>query len=243
MAAPGPPRFFCRLTNVFNPTLAVKLRNYVHHAAACGSTELVKHYENVNGVSKLTRVERFHDLPRHDACYSEAYWAIHDTVQFTLSVMCRQPMRLFKDKTNILNPGGGGSFVPHQDKPAFEPYGGWHVTAMVPLTLYNESTGAVRFASMDSVDDVVPMEELNDLTYDPVVCNPGDVVFFDSIIPHCSLPNTGNAGPRVGLYLTFVPETDPAWTKTMRDRYYRDKLEEAEGMSLNQVDFSGKIVQ
>ena len=48
--------------------------------------------------------------------------------------------------------------------------------------------------------------------------NPGDVVFFDSYVPHGSPANTSNA-PRRNIYLTFNRKS----AGDLRMRYYHDK--------------------
>lgn len=56
------------------------------------------------------------------------------------------------------------------------------------------------------------------LNLQPVTTEPGDVVFFDSFVPHTSKPNF-TALPRRVLYLTYnlAGERDP------RSRYFADK--------------------
>jgi ectoine hydroxylase-related dioxygenase (phytanoyl-CoA dioxygenase family) len=68
-----------------------------------------------------------------------------------------------------------------------------------------------------------PMTE-NDPPYSPedeyvlLEADPGDVIFFDSYVPHGSPANTGDRSRR-NIFLTFNRKSDG----DMRSRYYREK--------------------
>jgi ectoine hydroxylase-related dioxygenase (phytanoyl-CoA dioxygenase family) len=63
----------------------------------------------------------------------------------------------------------------------------------------------------------VPLESQG-LALDPVPTAPGDVIFFDSFVPHASKPNLTDA-PRRILYLTY----NLASHGDRRARYFADK--------------------
>lgn len=143
-------------------------------------------------------------------------------------------LRLFKDKINFKFPGGAG-FLPHQDTPAYRPYGDWHVSVLVPLTTFNASNGTLEFAPLC---EEMPMERLATLDYTRMEACQGDMVVFEGLVPHRSGPNT-SGDARIGLYLTFVNDReDPA----LMERYYAAKAQGHAGLSLNQVDFAGELV-
>lgn len=148
-------------------------------------------------------------------------------------------LRMFKDKINFKFPGGGG-FLAHQDSPAYFPHGSWHVSVAVALTDFTVANGTIDFA--DTLDHAPPMEDLVDLDYTTVELKAGDCVVFGGLVPHRSGANTTDR-PRIGLYLTF---TDYAEGDCMAS-YYAAKVglinaAGITGLSLNQVDFTGKLV-
>jgi ectoine hydroxylase-related dioxygenase (phytanoyl-CoA dioxygenase family) len=61
-------------------------------------------------------------------------------------------------------------------------------------------------------------EEIKEMPFVPVPTKPGDVVFFDSYVPHGSYPNLSDKRRRI-LYVTY----DRASEGDQRARYYADK--------------------
>lgn len=132
------------------------------------------------------------------------------------------PVVLFKDKINFKMPGGPG-FKAHQDQQAgWSRYAPLFVTAMVtldPATLQNGCLemvpGRHRLGLLG--EEWKALEETG-LDLHAVPTAPGDVIFFDSFVPHASKPNFTDK-PRRILYLTYnlVSSGD------QRDRYYADK--------------------
>lgn len=143
----------------------------------------------------------------------------------------------FKDKINFKYPGGGG-FLAHQDTPAFEPYGSWHVTVLIPLVDFTRANGTLEFAD-HSPPVGTPLEALAKLDYTPVELKLGDLVTFDGATPHRSQPNQTDT-PRPGIYLTFTDATEG----DLRTPYFEAKKSHdvrAAGLSLNQRDFTGEL--
>jgi len=132
---------------------------------------------------------------------------------------------LFKEKINFKMPGGAG-FEPHQDQQA-----GWSVfaplfvTALVcidPATPANgclEMSDAPRLAGMIGREWApLSQEEMANFAMLPLPAEPGDVVFFDSYVPHASKPNLTDRARRA-LYLTYNKASDG----DHRARYIADK--------------------
>jgi hypothetical protein len=132
---------------------------------------------------------------------------------------------LFKKKTNFKLPGGGG-FEPHQDARAgWDDYASIYITAMVSI---DETTGENgcpemgrwnhRHEMIDELWNPLTDGELDDFEFVPCPTKAGDVVYFDSLVPHRSAPNL-TATPRRVLYITYnkLSEGDH------RERYYADK--------------------
>ncbi len=136
-----------------------------------------------------------------------------------------EPAVLFKEKINFKMPGGAG-FEPHQDQQA-----GWtvfaplFVTALVcidPATLAN---GCLEMADVPRLGGMIGQEwaplteaEMASFSLQPLPTDPGDVVFFDSFVPHASKPNLTDQARRA-LYLTYNRASDG----DHRQRYFADK--------------------
>jgi 2-aminoethylphosphonate dioxygenase len=116
------------------------------------------------------------------------------------------PVVLFKDKINCKMPGGAG-FRAHQDQQAgWSTYAPLFVTAMVTLDPSTRENGCLEIAARRHREGLigqpwVPLEETG-LDLKPFPTAPGDVIFFDSFVPHGSKANLTDT-PRRILYLTY----------------------------------------
>jgi ectoine hydroxylase-related dioxygenase (phytanoyl-CoA dioxygenase family) len=121
------------------------------------------------------------------------------------------PVVLFKEKINSKLPGADG-FRAHQDQQA-----GWSrwapifVTALVTLDAATVANGCLELVPGRHREGLIgeewtPMQE-EGLGLVAVPTAPGDVVFFDSYVPHASKPNFTD-GPRRILYLTYNLASD-----------------------------------
>ncbi|MDC8829356.1 phytanoyl-CoA dioxygenase family protein [Alteromonas gilva] len=140
---------------------------------------------------------------------------------------------LFKDKCNIKAPGGG-AFTAHQDIPAYIKFGPtMHITAAMFLDSATAQNGALEFATnykqlkhpdIHNVDTMMgeqpllPMyrgganngriipeleEQLDWQRYD---AEPGDVILFNSYVPHRSAVNNSQTTRRA-YFFTFTLTT------------------------------------
>ncbi|MER2533953.1 MAG: phytanoyl-CoA dioxygenase family protein [Rhizobiaceae bacterium] len=140
-----------------------------------------------------------------------------------------EPVCLFKDKCNEKSPGGG-AFDPHQDIEAYRHFSGSnYFTAMVPLdpcTLENgclqvaTNMEAVIRADPSAVEQWLGIEPLlpagkgganngvidesvsSRLDWEAVPMARGDILIFDSVVPHYSEPNHSPHSRRA-LFLTY----------------------------------------
>lgn len=133
---------------------------------------------------------------------------------------------LFKEKINYKHAGGGG-FAPHQDAAAYR-FIDHHISVMVPLDAATVRSGCLWFAPDDGgatlpTDDRGRIETgvVDTLAWEPVEVEPGDVVFFDSYMPHFSETNLSDHSRRA-MYLTY----NAAGRGDYRAAYYADKLDE-----------------
>jgi 2-aminoethylphosphonate dioxygenase len=146
----------------------------------------------------------------------------HGVLRRWAAVLMGGPVVLFKDKINFKMPGGGG-FQPHQDQQAgWSKYAPIFVTAMVSIDPATVENGCLEIAPRRRGEGLIgeewsPLKE-GQLSLRPLPTAPGDVVFFDSFVPHGSKPNLTDAARRV-LYVTF----NLAAHGDQRARYFVDK--------------------
>jgi 2-aminoethylphosphonate dioxygenase len=129
---------------------------------------------------------------------------------------------LFKDKINLKLPGGGG-FELHQDQQAgWSAYAPLFLTAMVSIDASQPESGCLEIAAGRHKEGLLGEEwrplDAHGLALAAVPTNPGDVIFFDSFVPHESAPNR-TAAPRRILYVTY----SRADAGDHRTRYFADK--------------------
>jgi len=133
---------------------------------------------------------------------------------------------LYKEKINYKLPGGEG-FAPHQDVAA-----GWwmygqslHISTLICIDEANAENGCLELVHGAHKQGMLsdPWKELPEsvcdtLKWEIAPTKPGDIVFFDSYVPHRSGPNISQK-PRRVLYATYAKAAEG----DLRDRYYADK--------------------
>ena len=167
----------------------------------------------------LNRVENF-------APYHEQMATLFDTdLRAACSRLFEEEAVLFKEKINLKLPGGGG-FEAHQDAQAgWERYASLYITATVIVDPATVENGCLELAHWDHRKALVgdlwePLagNQLDGVEFVSYPGEPGDVLFFDSYLPHRSAPNLTDA-PRRVLYVTY----NKASEGDHRERYYADK--------------------
>jgi len=132
------------------------------------------------------------------------------------------PVVLFKEKINFKMPGAPG-FKAHQDQQAgWEKFAPLFVTAMVSMDCATIENGCLEIVPGRHRDGLIgkewePLTE-DGLDLQPIPTEPGDVIFFDSFVPHASKPNFTDR-PRRILYLTY----NLASHGDHRQQYYAEK--------------------
>lgn len=147
-----------------------------------------------------------------------------------LTGLCSQlfdaPAILYKEKINYKLPGGAG-FDPHQDVAA-----GWwmygqslHISVLIGIDAATPENGCLEvvYGAHNRGMLCAPWKELDQSFTDSaewvkVETAPGDVVFFDSYVPHRSAKNNTNK-PRRVLYSTYSIASEGDF----RAKYYADK--------------------
>jgi ectoine hydroxylase-related dioxygenase (phytanoyl-CoA dioxygenase family) len=173
----------------------IQLRPEVHG-------EQMMWFEDVNGERVLHRVEDF--CRRHDGM-AEHFVKKDDKMLKMLTDLVDEELVLFKDKINFKLPGGVG-FKAHQDQAAgWDKLITWSVSVAVFVDEATIENGCLEVASGHHKNGLLkemwePIDDLN-LPYEYVTCDPGDVIVFDSYVPHRSGVN-GTSKPRRAIFLT-----------------------------------------
>ena len=185
----------------------------------------MKYFEEsaMDGEKLLCRVENF--IPFHDGLRN---FICGESVFGILKGLMEEEAVLFKEKINLKLPGGAG-FGAHQDAPAFTSFGQkYHITMMVAVDDATRENGCMEFSDAVDVYHTLPQaaggtiaEEVEaELPWPPLEARAGDLVFFDSYIPHRSPGNTSDKSRRA-MYITYNRKSEGE----RRDDYFADKRE------------------
>jgi ectoine hydroxylase-related dioxygenase (phytanoyl-CoA dioxygenase family) len=144
----------------------------------------------------------------------------------TVSRLFGEQAVLFKEKINFKMPGGAG-FKAHQDQQAgWSTYAPLFITALVGIDASTLENGCLEVAPGWHRQGLLgeewkPLDDhrIAEVGLKPVPTAPGDVLLFDSYVPHASAENMTGAARRI-LYLTYNRLSDG----DQRERYYRDKF-------------------
>jgi hypothetical protein len=193
------------------------------------------HFEQTDRGAMLARSEYF--VTHHDALRR---FITQGLISNVLESLFGEPAVLFKEKINYKHPGGGG-FAPHQDATAYR-FVDHHISCMVPLDPATPESGCLYvaggYANGSLPTDArgrIEEETAALLDWQPVLLEPGDLLFFDSYTPHYSDTNTTDR-PRRAAYLTY----NAASKGHFRERYYADKRAE---FATAGGDFDGERVR
>jgi len=182
--------------------------------------EYWRYYEENTDLKILNRMERFYE-------YSDVMRKIidHPKLISILSIIMQDKPLLFKEKINFKSSGGSG-FEYHQDQAAgWSKYAPIFWSVGIAVDHCNEKNGQLEVAkhigkAREQIGEWTPLDEstLKDLEFLPVTMRPGDVVIFDSYVPHGSKPNTSKMSRNM-IYLTYNQKK----YGNLREKYYKDK--------------------
>eukprot|EP00696_Hemimastix_kukwesjijk_P014484 gnl/Hemi2/28494_TR9429_c1_g1_i1.p1 gnl/Hemi2/28494_TR9429_c1_g1~~gnl/Hemi2/28494_TR9429_c1_g1_i1.p1 ORF type:complete len:262 (+),score=80.49 gnl/Hemi2/28494_TR9429_c1_g1_i1:80-865(+) len=167
----------------------------------------------------LSRIENF--IPFHEGWRNVCYGKILQACQQLFG----EPTVLYKEKINFKLPGGG-EFKPHQDAQAgWDKYGSLHITVMVTVDKATVENGCLELVAGRHKEGLLspmhaPLQDdvVNAMTWVPAPTDTGDVVLFDSYVPHRSAPNMTDA-PRRITYITYGLEREG----NNREQYFTEK--------------------
>lgn len=214
----------------FAPSAVGEISRWLDELQAPGSQAAgeARYYEQspATGQGILVRVE--HILGAHNPGISRILLA--PRVLAACAQLLGEPPVLFKEKVNYKLPGCRADKL-HQDQAAgWNAYADFFVTMAVAIDPNRRDNAALTFLSTGNYDRQGLMspewEPLTDADppYDPpgdyelIEADAGDVIFFDSYVPHGSPPNTSSRARR-NIYITF----NRLSAGDLRQRYYKDK--------------------
>jgi len=195
----------------------------------------------LTGEKMLCRIENF--LPYHGGFSSLLQ---NDILFEILEQLMGEPAVLFKEKINLKLAGGAG-FGAHQDAPAFITFDQrYHITMMLAIDDSTIDNGCVQFSSpvetyktlAQNPDGTICSELEKELSWTSLEVQAGDIVLFDSYIPHRSPTNPSKKSRRAG-FITYNRESEGCH----RDDYFADKrrsfppeCERVEGMDYSEKE-------
>ena len=165
------------------------------------------------------RIKRIEYFINHNAFFQKLSISkkIIDEVR---NIINEEPV-IFKDKINIKYKNMC-NFAPHQDICAgWDRYCDHQVTIAIPLCDTGSDNGGICFGNKTNVKITPTFNDLPDdfPLGDPVETSVGDVIFFDSYVPHASYDNkTNNA--RTILFFTYNKKSDG----NHYESYHEDKF-------------------
>jgi predicted HD phosphohydrolase len=192
---------------------------------------------------QLCRAENFVDFHENMNLLSRK------VVQDVVSGLFHEPAVLFKEKINFKLPGGGG-FLAHQDSVAYMGLAQDHISVMVAVDAANQENGCLFLAPGKWKSGQVPLTEAGTvdpsaegtMTFIPITCNPGDVLFFSGYIPHRSGKNE-SVKPRRAMFLTYNPLSQGDHHKCYYDAKHSGLHGFNTGATISFIqDFTGSIV-
>jgi hypothetical protein len=183
--------------------------------------EMVYHEQKLNDPA-VRLVQRIENFCGFHARFGEL---VQDRLKSAIEALMGEPAVLFKDKINFKMAGGAG-FEAHQDQQAgWSVYAPLFVTALVSIDAATIANGCLEIADAARAAGLIG-EEWKPLTREqmagypmiPLPCAPGDVLFFDSYVPHASKANETDSARRI-LYLTYNAKS----YGDHRAQYFADK--------------------
>jgi ectoine hydroxylase-related dioxygenase (phytanoyl-CoA dioxygenase family) len=217
-------------------------------AAQCSLADFYRRQAALIVVPEKHAPERICRMEYLSGSSEEFYHQVTQPVQQRLEALVGEELMLFKDKCNVKAPQGG-AFPPHQDAPAYLNFGPTiFITAGIMLDELTVDNGCLHMATNyrhlhagvtrrcatpygdyplfdyyaggarngDIVDEVQTA-----LQWEAITAQAGDMLVFNSFIPHFSHINTSQQNRRV-FYLTFNLLSEGSHYQ----RYYQKKWQD-----------------
>lgn len=163
------------------------------------------YYEYVNGKRVISRMEKYYEYhPRMLAL-------VKGKLGQAISDLLEEDVVVFKDKINFKKPGSIG-YDAHQDEPSYDMFKqGLHIASLVPADDMTLANGCLKVVPGDWKEgEWLPLDERGDIAeevartfkWEPIECDAGTIVLFNSLVPHKSDENKTDKARRA-FYLTF----------------------------------------
>jgi ectoine hydroxylase-related dioxygenase (phytanoyl-CoA dioxygenase family) len=186
-----------------------------------------KYFEKspVSGKNLLVRAEYL--LGEHNPDISQLL--LNASTLSSLQELLGEPPVLFKEKANYKLPGCRPDKL-HQDQAAgWNTYTDFFISMAIVVDENRKDNAALSFMCSGNYEKHLMSDEWTPLTMDDppykpedeyilLEAQPGDVVFFDSYVPHGSPANLSDSQRR-NIYLTFNKSS----AGDLRQQYYADK--------------------
>ena len=154
--------------------------------------------KNLSLINRIENITPFH----------AGFRRLADSLLPSVGQLLGEEAVLFKDKINFKMPGGDG-FKPHQDSQAgWEDYASYFISVLVSIDPATHENGCLQLAPRPETELVgrewepLTESETAKMIFQPVVSEPGDVIYFDSYAPHMSDPNMTDQ-PRRLYFATY----------------------------------------
>ena len=218
---------FIVLKNFFKTPDMDRVSKYLDDLCKKDGGNEAKYYEisTINNNNILVRIENV--MTEHNLELKNLL--ITMKAKECLSRLLGESPVLFKDKINYKLPGCRADKL-HQDQSAgWNAYADFFITMGIVADKIGKDNSALSFMNSGNYKYKLMVPEWNPLSeedppYQPeneytlLEADPGDIIFFDSYVPHGSPANTGNRSRRI-IFLTF----NKLSSGDMRTKYYADK--------------------
>ena len=161
-------------------------KHWVYHEPSL----LLDDHEIINRIENIT--------PFHGG-----FRELAECLKFSVGQLFGEKAVLFKEKINFKMPGGSG-FKPHQDAQAgWEDYASYFVNVMVCVDAATIQNGCLQLAQRLNAtligNEWEPLTEAETahIEFEPYPTEPGDIIYFDSYVPHASEPNMTSRSRRL----------------------------------------------
>ncbi len=184
----------------------------------------MKYYEHTSLGKQLCRIENFLAYrPRLDRL------ARGRSTLGLIRELMGEPAVLFKEKLNLKLASGNG-FAAHQDAPAFTSFDQhYHITMMLSIDATTIENGCLEVAAGEHKRGLLTMNQdltlhqtaIDSLAWQAIETRPGDLLLFDSYLPHRSAVNKTDRARRA-LYITYNRQAEGG---DVREAYFAAKRE------------------
>lgn len=198
---------------------------------------VLQHYEQIGETVRISRSENF--VPFHPGMRSILS---SGKLLEVISEALEEPAVLYKEKINYKYPRGG-TYAPHQDATAYDELK-LHISCLIPADPSTRENGCLEmvagqhqrgFIGPDE-KGLIPAEEVDQMHWEFVELEVGDVLLFHSYTPHRSGVNRTDS-PRRAIYATFnaLSEGD------LREQYYAEKIAKLKAFKAEGGEKAGRI--